>query len=97
MPSGDLAFIICNVNALSEEVVLRSNLESPALRVYRALLSRGSTSSASVPSGAKHVIPFTSLARSANLIHTTCLVIRCCALLPPTNAVKTLDWSAAIF
>jgi hypothetical protein len=39
MPSGDLAFIICNVNALSEELVLRSNLESPALRVYRSLIT----------------------------------------------------------
>ena len=39
MPSGDLAFIIFNVNALSEELVLRSNLESPALRVCRSLIT----------------------------------------------------------
>ena len=39
MPSGDLAFLIFNVNALSEELVLRSNLESPALRVYRSLIT----------------------------------------------------------
>jgi hypothetical protein len=39
MPSGDLVIIICNVNALSEEVVLRSNLESPALRFCRSLIT----------------------------------------------------------
>ena len=39
MPSGDLAFIIFNVNALSEEFVLRSNLESPVPSVYRSLIT----------------------------------------------------------
>jgi hypothetical protein len=38
MPSGDLAFIICNVNSLSEEIVLRRNLASPALRVCHSLI-----------------------------------------------------------
>jgi hypothetical protein len=79
----DLAFMICNVNALSQEIVPRSNLESPALSKSLRVtspLSFVSTSSASVSSRAKTAIAVTSLARSALLIQTTCLVIRCAVL-----------------
>jgi hypothetical protein len=38
IPSSDLAFMVWNVNAVSQETVPRSTIGSPAIRVYESLI-----------------------------------------------------------